>query len=136
MTLITVYQLSKAIENALEIEYSEAKDYANIVMDFFGFEDRIIDNVLTSEERQLFYRLQKAGIISAEREDAVLPSGCPWRIHYWRLEKDTIVHFTKNKKLLTRTAMRLEKTIQRSIYEDLYSTVPLDLWSTRKIVDS
>jgi len=131
LTLITLSTLIKAIENALEIGYQEAERYASIVMDFFGFEDQIVDNVLSAEERQLFYRLQAKGLITTEREETVLPSGSPWRIHYWRFVKETIVRYAGMKMLKT-PFDRVEKVIQRSPYEDVYSTVPKELWVARK----
>jgi len=131
--LITVEYLTIAIQKALDVERKEAYQIASLVMDFFGFEDRILDNVLTTEERQMFYRLQEKGLLSAAREETILPSGSPWRIHYWLLEKATIFQYSL-RKVSEIKKPRLEKE-PRSIYEHIYSNVPQELWAMRKTLD-
>ena len=44
-------------------------------MDLFGLDDRIIDNVLEHEERQLFYLFESEGILNTEREEISLHDG-------------------------------------------------------------
>jgi hypothetical protein len=132
--LITLEDLTTAIQKALDIERDEAYKFATLILDFFGFEDRIVDNILTSEERQMFYQLQEKGLLSAQREEIVLPTGSPWRIHYWLLEKKTILYYGG------RNASRIKKSIRveeepRSMYEDIYLSVPKELWAARKTLD-
>jgi hypothetical protein len=126
LSIITLEDLSKAIAKGLDIEIEEAKKYAHIVIDFFGFEDRIIDNILEPEERRLFYLLQEYGILAVDREEITLYNGNEWRIHFWRLEKKTIMQFSNGRK--KKKATDLEK----EMYEDIYSSVPQDMWTTRK----
>ena len=98
LNIIKLEDLSKAISTKLDIEMEQAKKYAHIVIDFFGFEDRIIDNILNPEERKLFYLLESLGILTVEREDITLSNGNEWRMHYWRLEKNEIFqHSNRNK---------------------------------------
>ena len=126
MTIITLNDLSIAITKILDINRNQAKNYATTIMDFFGFEDRIIDNVLTPEERRLFYMLQENGILSAERAEMTLPNGNQWRTHYWILEKKTILQYSN------------EKTCDKKVEPeedsctDIYSNITKDMWAARK----
>ncbi|MEA3166400.1 MAG: hypothetical protein QOJ26_1272, partial [Thermoplasmata archaeon] len=58
-----------AISNRIGIEEEDAVRDANFVMDIFGFDDRVIDNVLEPEDRQLFYILEEEGMLTTEREE-------------------------------------------------------------------
>jgi hypothetical protein len=60
------------------------------VLNFFGFGDRIVDNILEPEDRDLFYMLEDFGLLVTEREETTLYDGREWRIHYWLLKKNTI----------------------------------------------
>ena len=124
---MTVNDLSIAIGEKLDIDAYEAKKYASIVMDFFGFEDRIIDNALEQKDRQLFYTLETQGLLHTQREMITLPNGRQWRIHYWLLTKNTILRHSNNKWILTK-----HKNIQNSQRENVYSYLPKDMWKTRK----
>jgi hypothetical protein len=86
MTIITLDDLSKAIANRVGIDIEEARRDAGFVMDIFGFDDRVIDNVLDPEDRQLFYILEEEGMLTTEREETTLYDGREWRTHYWRLK--------------------------------------------------
>jgi hypothetical protein len=126
LSIITLEDLSRAISKRLEIEIEEAKKYAHTVIDFFGFEDRIIDNILNPDERRLFYLLQELGILGVDREEITLYNGNAWRMHYWRLEKKTIMKYSNGKKL------KKDSETEKETYNDVYSSVQQDMWTTRK----
>lgn len=129
--IITLDELTTALQKALDIERNEAYTYASLILDFFGFDDRIVDNILTAEERQLFYQLQEKGILAAQREETVLSTGSPWRIHYWLLEKETVLNYIDKKMVRNKKIPSVQET-SRSVYEDIYSSVPKELWAIRK----
>lgn len=91
--IITWDDLSNAIVNRVGIEREEARRDAMYVLDIFGFEDRIIDNVLNPADRQLFYILEEEGMVTTDREVNSLYNGREWRTHYWILKKDTILRY-------------------------------------------
>lgn len=126
MNIITLKELSLAIERILDIDAVIARRYANIVMDFFGFEDRIIDNTLDQKERQLFYLLEAQGILNTEREKITLQDGRQWRIHYWLLKKNTIFRYLNNK-----CTNGKQKIGPPSQMDNVYSYLPKELWSSR-----
>ncbi len=132
MTIITLGDLSRAIANRVGIGIDEARRDAGFVMDIFGFDDRVIDNVLDPEDRQLFYILEEEGMLTTEREETTLYDGREWRTHYWRLKKDTIVRYSKEQNGIR--DYLIDKKQQRNFSEDdIYDNMEEDFWTTRKI---
>jgi hypothetical protein len=88
---ITEEELTRAIERTLvahgKIPEGEARSTARMVLDYFGPSDSMLDNKLTSEDRDRFYRLEEEGLLTSEEEDATVSRGKTWRIHYWLLKK-------------------------------------------------
>ncbi|RLF39881.1 MAG: hypothetical protein DRN00_00760 [Thermoplasmata archaeon] len=126
MTVITLDDLSRAIANRIGIDIEEAKKDASFVMDIFGFDDRVIDNVLDPEGRQLFYILEEEGMLSTEREETTLYDGREWRTHYWQLRKDVILKYSREKK----------ENEQEQAKEDdegsIYKMLDDEVWYSRK----
>jgi hypothetical protein len=88
---ITEEELTRAIERTLvahgKIPLAEARPTARMVLGYFGVEDTVLDNKLTSDDRDHFYRLEEEGLLTSEEEDATVSRGKTWRIHYWLLKK-------------------------------------------------
>ncbi|MCK5258499.1 MAG: hypothetical protein KAJ69_03180, partial [Thermoplasmatales archaeon] len=82
--------LSKAISNRMGVDARRASRTAGFILDLFGYDDRVIDNYLGPEDRQLFYILEEEGMVVTGREEAILYDGRAWRTHYWQLKKNTI----------------------------------------------
>lgn len=121
-TIVTVDDLAKAIRNSPNnrgmIE-KEAQDLARHMLNFFGYSDRIIDNVLEPEDRDAFYMLEDAAILTTEREETTLYDGREWRIHYWLFRKDRI-----------RNLMECVNTYDEQVMSsnNAYSDLPSDIW--------
>jgi len=121
---LTVEDLTRAIRNSIDragMKDDEARTMAQHVLNFFGYSERIIDNVLEPEDRDAFYMLEDSGILTTEREETTLYDGREWRIHYWMFRKDRIQE-------LVQAAKEREARERGSVYED----VPEDVWSQRK----
>jgi hypothetical protein len=132
MSIITLDDLSKAISNRVGIDIEEARRDAGFVMDIFGFDDRVIDNVLDPEDRQLFYILEEEGMLTTEREETTLYDGREWRTHYWKLKKDTILTYSKEADGIR--DLLIDKKQPRNVSDqDIYDTLEEDFWTTRKI---
>jgi hypothetical protein len=85
--------LAKAIRRSVGHEGMRSEDARSIaahVLNFFGFNERIIDNVLEPDDRDTFYMLEDTGILETERDETTLYDGREWRIHYWMFRKDRI----------------------------------------------
>lgn len=121
--IITVEDLSQAIQERIGLIPDEADRDAEFVMDIFGYNDRIIDNVLEPEDRQLFYILEEEGLLTTEREETTLYDGREWRTHYWLFRKDRILGAAEQH----RAKQAARRGEDAGIYEDL----PEDVWATR-----
>lgn len=120
MSRITYEDLKKAIEVALEekeLEKEDADEMAEKVLNLFGYDKTITDNLLSPRERDIFYKLEDLDILFTEEETTNLPSGKKWRIHYWVLNE------TKIEKLLEKKKEKKETSKEKSIYNDLSDEV-------------
>ena len=97
----------------------QAYELAHHVLNFFGYSDRIIDNILEPEDRDAFYMLEDAGILTTEREETTLYDGREWRIHYWLFKRDKIQALMASK-----VGSVEDESHEESIYDDL----PDDIW--------
>lgn len=96
---------------------------AQHIMNFFGYSERIIDNMLEPEDRDAFYMLEDSGILTTEREETTLYDGREWRIHYWLFRKERIWELING----LEEEGEIEKT-DTSVYD----SVPEDVWGMLK----
>ena len=90
--------LAKAIRRSVGhdgMRPEDARSIAAHVLNFFGFNERIIDNVLEPDDRDTFYMLEDTGILETERDETTLYDGREWRIHYWMFRKDRIFELAR-----------------------------------------
>lgn len=107
--LITLKELENAIIYTLEsTPKEEAKILAEYFLDFFGYGDRIIDNILTPKDRDAFYMLEDSGLLTTDREETNLYDGREWRINYWLLKKDEIKKASEDYKAKKRAELEPE----------------------------
>jgi len=125
MSVVTLEDLAMAISNRVNIDVESAMGDANFVMDLFGFEDRIIDNVLEPEDRQLFYILEEEGMLITEREETTIYDGRTWRTHYWFINKETILSYKEEKERTDK-----KKKGEEDIAE-IYEEIPDEMWFSR-----
>src|ERR1041385_4151631 len=116
-----------AVSNRIGIEEEDAVRDANFVMDIFGFDDRVIDNVLEPEDRQLFYILEEEGMLTTEREETTLYDGREWRTHYWLFKKTQVFLMSEE----GREGGRREKA--QPPEPPFYSQIPEEAWAPRQI---
>jgi hypothetical protein len=119
---LTVEHLTKAIKNSIDksgMPDEEARAMAQHVMNFFGYSERIIDNVLEPEDRDAFYMLEDAGILMTEREETTLYDGREWRIHYWMFRKERITELISGRKGAS----------MDGINQNVYDEIPEDIWN-------
>ncbi len=132
MSIITLNILSKAIVNRIGIGIDEAKRDAGFVLDIFGFQDRVIDNLLAPEDRQLFYILEEEGMLTTAREETTLYDGREWRTHYWILKKEVIIMYARDEYKRTGSVLSDKQRIEDLTDEAVYDTLEEELWVTRK----
>ncbi len=122
---LTVEDLTRAIKNSIDragMKDDEARTMAQHVLNFFGYSERIIDNVLEPEDRDAFYMLEDSGILTTEREETTLYDGREWRIHYWMFRKERIAELVQ--------AAKAREARERG--DTVYDDVPNDIWGQRR----
>jgi len=94
MASITEAELTLALERTLvargKLAAADARPTARMILGYFGADDSVLDNKLSSEDRDRFYALEEEGLLTSEEEDATVSRGKTWRIHYWLLKKARI----------------------------------------------
>ena len=122
---LTVGDLTLAIQNSIEnegMDENQAYVLAQHVLNFFGYSDRIIDNILEPEDRDAFYMLEDEGILTTEREETTLYDGREWRIHYWLFKRERIIELMGS--------ADPEKT--EEVSESVYGDLPDDIWERKR----
>ncbi|MDD1770835.1 MAG: hypothetical protein LUO79_07100 [Methanomassiliicoccales archaeon] len=98
MTVVSMDDVVLALRNTLGkkgMSDEDIKKLAEYLLSFFGYTDEVIDNRLTSEDRDVFYMLEEEGFLTTTQEEVHLKKGKLWRIHYWILKKDQILRLAK-----------------------------------------
>jgi hypothetical protein len=127
MVTITIDNVEKALMNTLGkkgMKKEEIKKLAQYVMNFFGFEDTISDNLLKAKDRDVFYTLQDVGILTTFQDQITIKKGKIWRIHYWVLKKDEILRLAN---------LKDEKKIEEGY--TIYNEISNDVWSRDENTD-
>jgi hypothetical protein len=139
MPLISLHALTHNIQRKLNITENEARRYAETLMELFGYDDCIIDNVLDHAERRLFYRLEAEGLLYTRRDEAVLSDGTNWRIRYWVFQKNVLFEhepkkIEQKKKVKISHAKTKPAVKPTPAYDSntVYSDLPDTAWTTRK----
>lgn len=112
--------LSKALIRKIGVKKDAAELLAIRVLNYFGYDDEVIDNALDQDDRRLFYFLQDVSILRTAWEEAILASGRTWRIFYWYLNLDTIEE----------SANEVDAPEQEP---GLYDALPQDVWSREEV---
>lgn len=124
---LTVEQLTRAIRNSIDrrgMKEEEAQAMAQHILNFFGYSERIIDNVLEPDDRDAFYMLEDSGLLTTEREETTLYDGREWRIHYWLFRKDRIFELAEG-------IPAPEPAAEED--DSVYETMPQDFWEFRRL---
>lgn len=122
-----VEDLQRVIKSAIGehgMEEEEAEMMARHVMNLFGFNSRILDNMLEPQDRDVFYMLEDEEILTTEREETTLYDGREWRIHYWTFRKDRIEEILEGKVRKKEDSMEMDDT-------NIYDEIPEEIWLRR-----
>lgn len=110
-------ELVSALMNKIGLKKEVAVDVAQRVLNYFGYGDIIIDNMLNQDDRRLFYFLQDSGLMGTDWDETFLPNGRGWRIFYWRLNLSNIRRYAE-----TEEDKMKEESLQ------VYDSLPENAW--------
>ena len=117
--------LSKLFDQGEGMDEGWIEQIAEFVMDFFGYEERILDNQLTPKDRDVFYMLEGMGLLKTEMEEATIQKGKIWRIHYWILNTEKIKELVLENPEVEQDDEYLKES---SVYENLSDMI----WNQHK----
>jgi len=126
MTVVTMQQVEKALRRTVGkkgMSDDEVKHLAEYLMSFFGYTDEVIDNRLTSEDRDVFYMLEEEGLLTSTQEEVLLKKGKLWRIHFWILKKDQILRLAN---------AEAEVPKDEAVGTDVYSQLSDEEWARHR----
>ncbi len=120
---VKIDELARAISNGLSLQQKkmgseESESSAEHIINFFGYNTRVIDNMLEPEDRDVFYTMEDLGIMETEREETTLFDGREWRIHYWILNVNRILELSN---------MNISNSPDKSKF-DIYDEIPDEYW--------
>ncbi|MCL6089969.1 MAG: hypothetical protein M1393_02900 [Candidatus Thermoplasmatota archaeon] len=93
MAVMTRGVLIKALEKTYGrkgMDKGDVEELSDFVLSFFGYDDYVLDNVLSAPERDVFYNLEEYGFLETHREEVNIIKGRSWRINQWVFKKDNI----------------------------------------------
>lgn len=120
MDVVTLEDLQKALSFKLDkrgMTQENINKLAEYLMNFFGYDDYVSDNKLSSKDRDVFYMLEEEGLLRTLRDEVTIQKGKVWRIHYWVLRKEEIFKLAKLKPI------KKEEEDNYKIYDDLSEDV-------------
>ncbi|MCD6370504.1 MAG: hypothetical protein J7L63_03300 [Thermoplasmata archaeon] len=99
MDVVTYDVLYTVLKKLLgrKLAEEDIKKLTDYVINFFGYNDRIIDNILTPADRDVFYTLEELEVVKPMEEEITISKGKLWRIHYWVYRKDKIEEILQRK---------------------------------------
>ncbi len=123
MSVVSMEELIQALTNTIGkkgMSENDIKRLADYIMSFFGYTDSVIDNRLSSEDRDVFYMLEEEGFLTTTQEEVHLKKGKMWRIHYWILKKDQILRLS---------AIPTERGRSEDEFSSVYDNISNDVWT-------
>ena len=117
--MITMDLMRQALVNTFNGRMSEmeAANLAEFVMNFFGYNDRILDNYLESGDRNIFYMLEDEGLLHATQQEISIKVGQRWRLNFWVLKTQEI------RERATCPCVKEESFTFQSLYEDVWKSM-------------
>ena len=102
MTVLKREILLRALENTYGkkgMAKEDVSELCNFLLSFFGYEDYVLDNVLSPPERDIFYNLEEYGFLMTSREEVTISKGKTWRINQWAYIRSNILKMSSETKV-------------------------------------
>jgi len=121
--ILTPEILAKAIVNALKLrdysmDYNNALEISEHILNFFGFEEQIIENVLENDDREILYFLENLGLVGFRVSTLTTYEGKEWNV--------STVHL-KDKKIFEFANKEIDAPREIEISE-IYEKLPEEAW--------
>ena len=121
MPVVTISEIRAALRVTVGrrgISEEDISALADYLISFFGFDTEVSDNRLDVDDRDVFYMLEEAGLLTPRQEEVHIKKGKLWRIHYWVLRTERIID------LAARTSNRRDEAVF-----GVYDGLPEEAWA-------
>jgi len=128
--VITMKQLRIALRNTLGkkgMDEQTIRALADYLLNLFGYEDCIVDNILSPSDRNVFYMLEDEGILGIKEEEVAIKKGKIWRLYYWFFKKERIAQ------LISTLTGKETEDIQHDYA--IYEKVPQHVWERHVLAE-
>jgi len=126
MTIVKIDEVQLVLEKTLVsrgLSHEQIVQMSERLMDLFGFEDQVVDNRLTPADRDIFYMLEEAGLVTTIQDEVQVEKGKTWRIYYWILKKEQIIRIVQEIR---------DEGKAPSPEADIYETISDDVWKNHQ----
>ncbi len=90
VTYEVMFDVLKKLLKKRGMSEDSIRDLAYYVVNFFGYDDCVVDNTLTPADRYVFNTLEELGILRTVVDEITVSRSKLWRIHYWMYRTETI----------------------------------------------
>ena len=111
--------LAKALRERFDMASEDAHEVATVVLSQFGESTEVNDETLDPTVRSIFYTLEAKKLLSFRREEYTWENGEKRRGFWWRLRTEELEPRSVEIPVL-------------SAEEDVYASLPKDVWSARQ----
>ena len=117
VTYEVLYEVLKKLPLTRGMKNEEIKNLAHYIVNFFGYNDRVVDNILAPDDRHIFIMLEEAGILKTYEEELTVLKGKLWRVHYWVYRKDMI------EKILHEGVPVSKEQEKKNVYDEIFNEI-------------
>ncbi|MGC8515403.1 MAG: DUF6015 family protein [Thermoplasmata archaeon] len=117
MPVLTREHLIKALEKTYGTKgmpQGDIEELSDFILSFFGYDDYVLDNVLSSAERDVFYNLEEYDFLEPYREEVTIVKGKVWRVNQWKFKRDKIDKVLSSKN---------DATDEVDVYEEIFKEI-------------
>ncbi|MGB9815917.1 MAG: DUF6015 family protein, partial [Thermoplasmata archaeon] len=125
--IVTPDILAGAMVNALKLRgynmnYNDALKTAEHILNFFGFEDQILENVLENDDREVLYFLEDLDLVDFKK-DSVNVNRSILSLETWNISTVQL----KKKKIFELSTKEIEHP--REVESLIYEKLPEEAWA-------
>jgi hypothetical protein len=124
--LITNDVFAKAIKNSfasagIEMDYNDALQIAKHLLNFFGYDDAIIENYFEDDDRQILYQLEDFGLVRFETSEySVLKE--IFSSDKWKTIR-VALNYSKILEMANKGQIAIEEDAEK-----IYEKLPVEVW--------
>ena len=124
--LITNDAFARAIKNSfasagMDMDFNDALQIAEHLLNFFGYDDAIIENYFENDDRQILYQLEDFGLVMFENSEHLVMREI-FQKQKW-VTSNVVLNYSKILEMANKGQIVIEKNA-----ENIYEKLPEEAW--------